>query len=129
MNKETFTKLGLYSLVILTLVLAAVGALSLVGMRQLISESARVCKTLETELQQFERKNSFLESKIAQAHNPDYMKKHIPKDLAPPTQTQVVWANLDAHKHSFEPQNIQPYVIAFNLAFLDGKKKENDRIQ
>ena len=67
------------------------GSLGLVWMRQRISEVAASSQCLEKSLSEIERKNSSLQSKIAQVQNPEFLIEQSRGLLMPTAEAQLVW--------------------------------------
>ena len=121
MNLHSFNRPGILVLVFTMLLVSVSGALGVVWLRQQISLSAYHCQELEQRVLEFKRKNDFLTAKIAEAHNPDFLKAHLKEQLSVPKHDQVVWADLRVEPFSKNIQDNQPFVLAFNLA-LSGAK-------
>lgn len=88
-------QLGLIGLSLLLFLLSTAGALGLVWLRQQISRTAKSCIAKEKEIAIAQRKNSYLHSKIAQIHNPEYLKEQLESKFALPCKKQIVWMNSD----------------------------------
>ncbi|GAB4274254.1 MAG: hypothetical protein Tsb0018_05880 [Opitutales bacterium] len=76
------------------LLVAASAGLGIVWMRQQITHTAYHAKTLEQQMAQVERKHSYLLSKIAEVHSPDFLKQRMQGTLVAPAKDQIVWAQL-----------------------------------
>ena len=115
---------GLGILVIVTLLVTAAGALSIVWMRQQITKTAYRCQALELELRNVERKNTFLASKIAQAHNPEFLKTYRNHHLQAPTKNQIVHVHTPKVMEAVHPimPDQKPFMIAFNLALIQDNR-------
>jgi hypothetical protein len=81
----------------LLLVLAAVtvsGCLGLLWLRQKIELTAQATRSLETEIVKEERRLRYLDTKIAEVHQPLYLERQIERlglRLRPPMEDQVVY--------------------------------------
>jgi hypothetical protein len=105
---------------LLALLLTASAGLGVVWMRQQIMRTAHNAKTLEQQVAQVERKSSYLLSKIAEVHSPEFLKARTQGVLVPPSKDHVVWAKLP-HKavtHIPAESARDPYSINFELAIL-----------
>lgn len=89
-NKRVF-KLGLIFFSLLVFLISASGALGIVWLRQQISRTANDCILKEKELMALHRKNGYLQSMIAQMHNPQYLREKVGSKMALPNKQQVVW--------------------------------------
>lgn len=105
---------------LLALLLTASAGLSVVWMRQQIMRTAQHAKTLEQQVAQVERKSSYLLSKIAEVHSPEFLKARTQGVLVAPTKSQVVWATLPQKPVSGRAVESasEPYSINFELAIL-----------
>lgn len=116
MNLASINRPGIIILALIMLLLLATGAIGVIWIRQQISVSAHHCQALERDITEFKRKNDFLDTKIAQAHNPEFLKAHLQEPLGIPARDQVVYANLRMEPFSPRIEDNQPFVLAFNLA-------------
>lgn len=118
-EKTGLLRFGIIALFVFALLLSSAGALGVVYFKQQISRSASDLKHLEQSLKEIERKDTFLASKIAQAHSPEFLKKHARFALRPPQDKQVVWGTLASTRSGGDDVLPQPFVVTFDLAFLD----------
>lgn len=112
--------MGLIVFALLALLLTASAGLGVVWMRQQIMRTAQHGKALELQVAQVERRSSYLLSKIAEVHSPEFLKARTQGVLVPPSKSQVVWAKLPqkaAANHAVESVS-EPYFINFELAIL-----------
>lgn len=86
-------KLGLILFSLLVFFVSTGGALGVVWLRQQISRTAESCMVKEKELVVLQRKNIYLQSAIAQVHNPEYLKERVEGKLSVPSKNQIVWVN------------------------------------
>lgn len=86
-------KLGLIFFSLLVFGLTTGGALGVVWLRQQISRTADSCMIKEKELVVLQRKNIYLQSAIAQVHNPEYLKDRVGGKLSMPSKKQIVWVD------------------------------------
>lgn len=111
----SFNKKQLYLLLLSIIFTTILGLFTLLWARQKISHKAYVCHNLEQKLKELNRKNSFLEAKIAQVHNPKILIAKADKDLAPPQSRQVVWSKNHLPREKFRLPESSHYTIAFNI--------------
>ena len=102
-----YLRTGLLALGLLVFLMSAGGALGVVWLRQQISLSADACTDLEKSLLQAQRRSTYLQSKIAEVHNPDYLKDNIGSKLSMPSKNQIVWVK--------DPNKCPAHRIAANL--------------
>lgn len=103
-QKATLRQWSLLSLSGFILFVSALGAISLVWMRQQTTHSAASCKHLEIELHKLEIKSAFLSSKIAQMHNPQYLLSRVKDGFRRPSKDQVIGEKrLEAIRPSMAP--------------------------
>ena len=125
-EKTGLLRFGIVVLFVLALLLSSAGALGVVYLKQQISRSASDRKHLEQDLRELERKDTFLVSKIAQAHSPEFLKKHAKLALGPPQEQQVVWGTLESTRSGRDDVLPQPFVVTFDLALLDNQPAAHD---
>ncbi len=107
----------------LTLMVCAVGALGVVWVRGQIALTAEHTKGLEHRLVKTERKHQYLASRIAEVHQPSYLKARVAGVLDVPLEHCVVWADLPASaKETGRTQTktpfVEPFTLSLDLAFL-----------
>lgn len=120
--------------VILTLivVLAAVtvsGCLGLLWLRQKIELTAQATRELETEITKEERRLRYLDTKVAEIHQPLYLEHQITRlglNLRPPMENQVVYVDgppLDGSRYARQGSESRPapdgWRRSFDLATLN----------
>lgn len=74
------------------------GCLGLLWMRQKIESTAQATRSLEVEIVKEERRLRYLDTKIAEIHQPLYLERQIERlglKLKPPVATQIVY--MDQH--------------------------------
>ena len=108
----------------LLLILAAFGGSSLVWLRQEISESAGRVRVFETDLAKLDRRFRYLEGKIAEIHQPEYLKRRshvLGMNLVQPARSQVVRLTLPGglEKEGSAIGGAEPLVGSFDLAFME----------
>ena len=88
----------LYKLILSLLVVLAVvtvsGCLGLLWLRQKIELTAQATRELETEMAKEERRTRYLDTKLAEIHQPIYLERQIGRlglSLRPPMENQVVY--------------------------------------
>lgn len=89
-QEATLKKWTLLGLSVLILCITALGAITLVWMRQQTTHIACRCKHLEIELHKLEMKSAFLSSKIAQMHNPQYLLSQVKDGFRRPSKEQII---------------------------------------
>lgn len=85
-----FPTLLLTSLALLILLSTALGSIILIWMRQQTTQIACNCRNLEMDLHKLELKCTFLSSKIAQMHNPQYLLSQVKDGFRRPSTDQVI---------------------------------------
>jgi len=120
-SSQIRSKIGLIALGLLVFLVVTAGALGVVWIRQQISTTAKSSIALEKAVIEVQRKQNRLDAKIAQIHNPDYLKKKIGARLVLPKKEQVVWVKSGMSKKDKEkkyaasrPKVRQPLAMAFN---------------
>jgi hypothetical protein len=93
MNNKNGFKLSLIFFSLLVFLVSTGGALGVVWLRQQISRTAENCIAKEKELAVLQRRNIYLQSTIAQVHNPEYLKERVGGKLSVPSKKQIVWVN------------------------------------
>jgi len=103
------------------LVVCVCGALGVIGMRHQIASRAQAIKMLEQKIVRLEHRNQYLNSKIAQAHQPAYLQNRIAHKLCPAHASQIVYV----HQHVGVPVApkkrqlvVEPFTLSLDLAFL-----------
>lgn len=91
-------KLGVVFFSLLVFVVSTGGALGVVWLKQQISRTAESCMMKEKELVVLQRTHIYLQSAIAQVHNPDHLKAQVANRLSMPSKKQIVWMNSEALK-------------------------------
>lgn len=105
----------LTALAFLIILTTAVGALSVVWMRQQISKSAYRCQALEVEFRNIDTKKNILASKIAQVHNPEFLKTYAQINLQTPDKNKIIWAKMPKKNDILcLPRHNNSVVIAFH---------------
>ena len=96
---------------------ATIGSLSLIWMRQQVSHSAYRIKSLERSLSKLERKNNYLDSRIATIHNPNSLKRLANDFLRIPRKQQIVWVSpeevIQKDRDFMEKRNESAYAVAY----------------
>ncbi len=78
------------ALLVATLFCAAGFGLGVVWLRQQISHSARESAQMETELRDYQRRNSNLAARISEAHRPEELLARVAPGMRPTHESQVV---------------------------------------
>jgi hypothetical protein len=114
-------------LILLILLTATVGALGIVNARQQISTVATNLRQLEREIDAVVERSSYLESKIAQAHNPAFLRQRAAGILMPPRDNQIVWTRIPRiPATSTVPEDESPFRVSFELALLNNPSSGNE---
>jgi hypothetical protein len=94
MKKETLYYKQILSLLVVLAVITVSGCLGLLWLRQKIEYTAQATRTLEVEMEKEERRLRYLDTKIAEIHQPIYLERQIQRlglKLRPPMADQVVY--------------------------------------
>lgn len=113
----------------LTALVTVGGCLGLLWMRQQIEQAARETSQLEASLEKEERRLRYLDSKIAEIHQPRYLAAQVERlglDLAPPQADRVVYLEAPRRKEAkgkwaqSEPtERRDPFRRAVDLAVME----------
>lgn len=118
----------------LLIVLAAVtvsGCLGLLWLRQKIELTAQATRSLETDLAKEERRLRYIDTKIAEIHQPLYLERQITRlelDLEPPVGDQVIYIQWRPYSDTAIAENEQaeprkrgkdPFRHSIDLAVMD----------
>lgn len=93
-QKETLVYKQILTLLIVLAAVTVSGCLGLLWLRQKIELTAQTTRLLEKEVVKEERRLRYLDTKIAEIHQPLYLERQIKRlglDLGPPTGDQVVY--------------------------------------
>ena len=120
-EKHFWYRWGAIAVVFVILFISAIGGISLVWMRQHIAHTAQRVKFLERDMAEITRKNNYLDARIAQAHNPDFLRQRIGETLLPPRETQIVWVSPQhvPARPGDALKDARPFAVSFDLAFMD----------
>ncbi len=106
-------KSGLIAMGALIAMVPVGGALSMVWTKQQIYRSAENRVSIEKAIMEAERKNIHLRSRIAQLHNPEYLKAKIKDGLIQPKVKQIVWMSGSRVEDILVASNVnQPIAMA-----------------
>lgn len=134
MSTKTYQTTNLSRLIIYMLlglvVLTVGGSLSLLWTRQQIERTAEATQTLEREIAREERRLRYLDTKIAEIHQPNYLHRQIDQhdlDLQPPTGDQIVYLEVErkqeyyaeAKREDERETDREPYRRTFDLAVME----------
>ena len=103
LQRETTLYKQILSLLIVLAVITVSGCLGLLWLRQKIELTAQATRSLEMEISKEERKLRYIDTKIAEIHQPHYLEKKIIElglNLRPPLADQIVY--LDGYPQ-YEP--------------------------
>lgn len=93
-QKETFVYKQILTLLIVLAAVTVSGCLGLLWLRQKIELTAQATRLLEKEIVKEERRLRYVETKIAEIHQPLYLERQIKRlglNLRPPVGDQVVY--------------------------------------
>jgi hypothetical protein len=93
-QQETRIYTRILTLLILLAAVTVSGCLGLLWLRQKIELTAQATRTLETEIIKEERRLRYIDTKIAEVHQPLYLERQIKRlglTLGPPKADQVVY--------------------------------------
>ena len=93
-EKEKILYKQILSLLVVLAVVTVSGCLGLLWLRQKIEHTAQATRLLETEIAKEERRLRYLDTKIAEIHQPSYLERQIERldlKLRPPMADQVVY--------------------------------------
>jgi hypothetical protein len=105
-KRETLYYKQILSLLIVLAVVTVSGCLGLLWLRQKIEYTAQATRTLEVEIAKEERRLRYLDTKIAEIHQPVYLERQIQRlglKLRPPLADQVVY--MDGYPRQQRQQN------------------------
>ncbi len=135
LKKPALPKLGqdyfyaTVGLIVAIILIAAVGGLGVLWLRQKITVTAADIKEKETQITAFERKIRHLDSRIASVHHPDSLRRRaeaLGLQLQPPTAKQVVRLDptpsqrLNANSQTYVAGETEPLFVSFDLALMEG---------
>lgn len=105
------------SLLFLNLVICAAGGISLVWLREQISDDAKQLQGMEQEMRIVQRRLQYMESKIAAAHHPGFLRQRsheLGLGLTTPDRRQVVHLEDDYREEEGEEERREalPYALA-----------------
>ena len=121
----------------LILVVAGAGSLGIVYLRTQISRTATNVAKLEREARILANDNDTLSARIARAHSPEFLVRHMPDGMRPTNSQQILWiktnaspAYMDAARPvtvaEAEPSVHQdPAAVTFDLALINTPRGPN----
>ena len=117
-----------FSLVFLLII--GSGALGIVWMRQQIAGVGARVQHLESSMAEVERRNRYLDAKIAAVHQPEYLARRVSARLAPPVKQQIIWLevrNREQVAESSRPGSLNPLNVSLDLALLESLARPVNR--
>jgi cell division protein FtsL len=102
-HDETRIYTRILTLLIMLAAVTVSGCLGLLWLRQKIETTAQATRSLETDIVKEERRLRYLDTKIAEIHQPLFLEQQIKRlglKLRPPTEDQVVYIRWAAGQHS-----------------------------
>lgn len=94
------------------------GALGIVWVRQQTARVAARVQYLESSMEEVERRNRYLDAKIAAVHQPEYLDRRVAARLAPPVEHQIVWITVRKRPQWVEAVSEEPFSVSLDLALL-----------
>ncbi len=94
LQRETTLYKQILSLLVVLAVITVSGCLGLLWLRQKIELTAQATRTLEVEIAKEERRLRYIDTKIAELHQPLYLERQIKRlglNLRPPMADQIVY--------------------------------------
>lgn len=110
------------------------GSMSLLWMRQEIEDTARATRAIETEIIKEERRLRYLDTKIAEIHQPLYLERQVRRlglNLRPPSASQIVYLEgaplhrepLPGDPDYTPPAQKDPFIRSIDLAVMEPSLK------
>ncbi len=121
----------------LILVVAGAGSLGIVYLRTQISHTASNVAKLEREARILANDNDTLSARIARAHSPEFLVRHMPDGLRPTNGQQIMWIKTNASPAYIEqslPVTVadsapathqEPAAVSFDLALINAPRGPN----
>lgn len=115
------------ALVVLILCVLAVGGFAVISLKSGVQNAAEEERTAFRELEGLNRKIQFMDARIAELHNPNYLRRKAEEfnlGLAQPHDEQIVRV---VRKRGHGPSTFyvsQPYYQTFDLAMIDALSME-----
>ena len=121
MNIRSDIQKLLLSFILVFLLIIGSGALGIVWMRQQIAGVGARVQHLESSMAEVERRNRYLDAKIAAVHQPEYLARRVSARLAPPVKHQIIWLeprNPQQVVAFSRPASLNPLNVSLDLALL-----------
>ena len=103
-TRETLYYKQIVSLLVVLVVVTVSGCLGLLWLRQQVEHTAQATRALEVEIAKEERRLRYLDTKIAEIHQPLYLERQVSRlglNLKPPRAEQVVY--MDGYRMRTNP--------------------------
>ncbi len=105
-------------LVITMIAITVFSGFALVWMQQQISRTAQRSQQVEAEMDELDRKLSYVNEKIAAIHQPVVLQSKVVNTLRPSLENQIVWVREREILNRRTYATISPYSISSDLALL-----------
>ncbi|MBC2595363.1 hypothetical protein H5P28_13935 [Ruficoccus amylovorans] len=119
-------------LCLMILLVAVGGSLGIVWMRTQTTGTAKHVAQMERDLRVLENDNATLSARMARAHNPEFLIRHMPQGLRPTSGNQIVWIQANAAPAyvaqarqgdaSVSATAGQQATVSFDLAFINQQR-------
>jgi len=130
LERETTLYKQILSLLVMLAVITVSGCLGLLWLRQKIELTAQATRSLEVEIAKEERRLRYIDTKIAEIHQPHYLEQQIKRlglNLRPPMAEQIVYLDgypnyqpnrpEESDDHA-EKRNKDPFRYSIDLAVM-----------
>jgi hypothetical protein len=130
-ERETVLYKQILSLLVVLAVVTVSGCLGLLWLRQKIEYTAQATRSLEKEIEKEERRLRYINTRIAEIHQPIYLERQIERlglKLRPPLADQIVYmegysryegAYAGTGKKAGERQERDPFRYSIDLAVME----------
>jgi hypothetical protein len=133
-KQETLYYKQILSLLLVLAVITVSGCLGLLWLRKKIEYTAQATRALEVEMDKEERRLRYLDTKIAEIHQPIYLERQIQRlglKLRPPLADQVVYMDgypqqkrhyARNNEERAKGKNTDPFRYSIDLAVMESLK-------
>ncbi len=132
-EKEALVYKRIVMLLIMVAAVTVGGCLGLLWLRQKIELTAQATRQTETEIVKEERRLRYLDTKIAEIHQPLYLEQQIQRlglKLRPPTAEQILYVHSPAPRRvgagggavAAKRPDKDPFRLSFDLAVMESPK-------
>lgn len=112
LRRETTLYKQILSLLVVLAVITVSGCLGLLWLRQKIELTAQATRTLEVEIAKEELRLRYIDTKIAEIHQPHYLERQIQRlglNLRPPMADQIVYLDGYPQYQTNRPEESDAY--------------------